>query len=279
MALVYGDVLMRVLYRIRPYESTSGSADALAAEWSQICAKSLERPSLRRFGKTIRGMVDAFDSLPLRHIPRKPRIGVVGEILVKFHPGANNDIVGTLEREGAEAVVPDLMDFFFYCAFNGIYRRQALDGSHKGAILSRLTIAGLEVFRAAQKRALKRSERFHPPASIYALATGLNGIVQLGNAAGEGWFLAAEMAELARDGADGIACVQPFACLPNHITGKGAIQEMRRRFPKTTVSAIDYDPGASEVNQLNRIKLLVAAARDKVRDPEPVSGQETREVS
>lgn len=266
MALIYGDVLMRVLYRVRPYEKEAGSADSLVAEWSRNCEKSLARPSFWRFGRTVTRMVEAFDTLPLRNIPRKPRVGVVGEILVKFHPGANNDIVRTLEREGVEVVMPDLADFLFYCAYNGIYRHSALDGSLRGALLARLAIAGMEVFRAAQTSALVTSERFHPPASIYDLASGVDGIVQLGNAAGEGWFLTAEMAELARSGVDGIACVQPFACLPNHITGKGAIQEMRRRYPHTTVSAIDYDPGASEVNQLNRLKLLVAAARDKHRD-------------
>ena len=206
-------------------------------------------------------MVRAFDALPIRG-ERRPRVGVVGEILVKFHPTANNRIVDTIEAEGAEAVVPDLADFLFYCSFGGQFRHRKLAGSLRADIASRIGIAALEAFRIAQKRALRGSNRFHPPASIYALAKGVDGIVQLGNVTGEGWFLTAEMMELIRDGVDAIACIQPFACLPNHVTGKGMIRELRRRHPEVTVSAIDYDPGASEVNQVNRLKLLLASARE-----------------
>ena len=206
-------------------------------------------------------MVKDFDTLPLRG-ERKPRVGVVGEILVKFHPTANNRIVEVIESEGAEAVVPDLTDFLLYASFGNQFRWKKLAGSARGALLSRAAIAAVEVFRIAQKRALARSVRFHPPVSIYRLARGVDGIVQLGNVTGEGWFLTAEMRELIRDGVKAIACIQPFACLPNHVTGKGMIRELRRRHPEATIAAIDYDPGASEVNQLNRLKLLLASARE-----------------
>jgi predicted nucleotide-binding protein (sugar kinase/HSP70/actin superfamily) len=261
MSLVYGDLLMRMLYRVRPYEAVAGSAQRLCEEWTARCRDSLAGAGMIRYGRTIRAMVRDFDALPVAG-RRKPRVGVVGEILVKFHPTANNGIVDLIESEGAEAVVPDLADFLLYATYGGQYRRRWLAGSMRGALLSRAAIAIMEAFRWPQKRALDRSTRFHPPSTISTLARGVNGIVQLGNVTGEGWFLTAEMVELIREGVDAIACIQPFACLPNHVTGKGMIRELRRRHPGVSVAAIDYDPGASEVNQLNRLKLLLASARE-----------------
>jgi coA-substrate-specific enzyme activase domain protein len=191
---------------------------------------------------------------------RKPRIGVVGEILVKFHPTANNDIFSTIEREGAECVVPDLADFLFYSFSNGIFRHRKLAFSKKTERNARLLVWALELFRKTIKKELKKSRRFDPPSSIYDLMRGVDDIVQLGNITGEGWFLTAEMVELIEEGVPNIACVQPFACLPNHVTGKGMIKELRTRYPDANIAAIDYDPGSSEVNQLNRLKLLLANA-------------------
>jgi predicted CoA-substrate-specific enzyme activase len=264
MALVYGDLLMRMLYRVRPYEAEKGSANRLCAEWTTRCRAALVRPRVRTYHRTIRDMVRAFDTLPILPVS-KPRVGVVGEILVKFHPAANNRIVEVLEAEGAEAVVPDLTDFLLYGFSGNLYRRTHLAGKAAAAFMSRLGIWFLELFRARMKRELSRSARFHPPVSIGELARGVDGIVQLGNVTGEGWFLTAEMVELIHGGVTSIACVQPFACLPNHVTGKGMIKELRRRHPGVNIAAIDYDPGASEVNQLNRLKLLLAGARDPLQ--------------
>ncbi len=260
-ALLYGDALMRCLYRTRPYEAGPGSADALARALSERCAQALERPSRRNFNFALRDIVSSFDRLPLRRVPRKVRIGVVGEILVKFHPEANNRIVEVIEAEGGEAVVPDLYDFLLYSASNGRFRRKRLEGAFGSGLLADAMVAALERFREPLKRALRESRLFDPPPHIDELAAGVDGILQLGNCTGEGWFLTAEMVELIRSGVDGIACLQPFACLPNHVTGKGMLKELRRRFPRVPVAAIDFDPGASEVNQLNRIKLLMAGAR------------------
>ncbi len=261
MSLVYGDLLMRMLYRVRPYETVPGSADALSAKWTAKCRRALIRPTLGIFRRTIRDMVSAFDALPIRD-GRKPRVGVVGEILVKFHPTANNRIVDVLEAEGAEAVVPDLIDFFLYGFYGNQFRRSKLAGSLASYFVSRAGIALFEFFRAPMKRALNASGRFHAPRSIYRLARSVNGIVQLGNFMGEGWLLTAEMVELIESGVRSIACIQPFACLPNHVTGKGMIKELRRRYPGANIAPIDYDPGASEVNQLNRLKLLLAGAHE-----------------
>jgi predicted CoA-substrate-specific enzyme activase len=264
MALVYGDLLMRMLYRLRPYETEPGAADRLCAQWTENCKAALARPRIRTYHRIIRQMVKAFDSLPINE-GRKLRVGVVGEILVKFHPTANNEIIRVIESEGAEAVVPDLVDFLLYSSSGNLFRRRKLAGSRRAAFLARLAINVIELFRARMKKELARSRRFDPPRSITELARGVDGIVQLGNATGEGWFLTAEMAELIDGGVQAIACIQPFACLPNHVTGKGMIRELRRRHPEVTIAAIDYDPGASEVNQLNRLKLMLASARHESR--------------
>ena len=259
MAILTGDVLMRVLYRTRPYEAVPGSANALYEKWSAYAEKQVQKASIHGYHKMLKKIIKEFDELPLKPI-KKPRVGVVGEILVKFHPTANNDIVGTIEREGAECVMPDLTDFFFYSFSTGIFRHQELAFPKKTERNARLLVWFLELYRNKMKKYLKKSHRFEAPSSIYELMEGVDDIVQLGNITGEGWFLTAEMVELIKTGAPSIACVQPFACLPNHVTGKGMIKELRRRFPGANISAIDYDPGSSEVNQLNRLKLLLSNA-------------------
>ena len=258
-ALCLGDLLMRVLYRTRPYEQEQGAANALYRRYADRIKTELKNMSVRSYRNIVRDIVHDFDTLPL--IPmEKPRIGVVGEILVKFHPTANNDIVGTIEREGAECVMPDLMDFFFYSLFDGIYYETSLESSALNRLKYHIAIRYIERYRSEMKKALNKSRRFTAPESIYNLAKGVHGVLDLGNAAGEGWFLTAEMVELIKSGVVSIACLQPFACLPNHVTGKGMIKELRRRYPDAQISAIDFDPGASEVNQLNRLKLLLANA-------------------
>ena len=258
-ALVYGDLFMRVLYRTRPYERDHGSANALYEKWNKICADAVTRGNLRDFKKNVYDIVREFDELPLLDI-RKPRVGVVGEILVKYHPTANNDIVSLLENEGAEAVVPDLMDFLFYCMYNENYKEKYFGGRRMARALSNFGIRALEYYRTHLKSALATSERFLPPKHISDLGRLAEPIVSLGNQTGEGWFLTAEMVDLIHSGAENIVCMQPFACLPNHVTGKGMIKELKRRYPLSNIVAVDYDPGASEVNQLNRIKLMLSAA-------------------
>lgn len=278
MSLAYGDLLMRMLHRTRPYERERGSAEALYQEWNAIASAQLRSLSPWGFHRTIRRMVRAFDLLPLRDV-KKPKVGVVGEILVKFHPTANNDIVGVLEREGAEAVVPDLMDFLFYSAYAGVFASRKLSAPPAGELKARALVAFLELYRVEMKRALASSRRFEPPKHIEELARGVDGIVQLGNVTGEGWFLTAEMVELIESGAASIACIQPFACLPNHVTGKGMIKELRRRYPEANIAAIDYDPGASEVNQLNRIKLMLSQAKSERKGKSPAQRQHDRNAA
>ncbi|OOM79845.1 2-hydroxyacyl-CoA dehydratase [Clostridium sp. BL-8] len=259
MSLVYGDLFMRVLYRTRPYEKVKGSANELHRKWAERVKANLINGSKKEFNKNIKEIISDFDNLPLLNI-KKPRVGVVGEILVKFHPTANNDVVGILESEGAEAVVPDLLDFFFYSAFDADFKAKYLAGSKMTRNLSNAAIIYIESYRKTMKKALENSERFSKPKHIKELANMASPILSLGNQTGEGWFLTAEMIELIESGASNIVCLQPFACLPNHVTGKGMIKALKERYPKSNIVAIDYDPGASNVNQLNRIKLMLSVA-------------------
>ena len=261
-ALVYGDVFMRVLYATRPYEKVPGSANALHKKWKKIIIRNLlkKTPASDEFNRNIRGIIHDFDNLP-RTGEKKPRVGVVGEILVKFSPLANNNIVELLEAEGAEAVMPDLMDFLLYCFYNNTFKWKYLGGKHSTVNISNAVIAVMESFRAVAVKELKRSRHFTPPSGIRETAKLARPYLSLGNQTGEGWFLTGEMMELIHSGVPNIVCVQPFGCLPNHIVGKGVIKELRAAHPESNIIAVDYDPGASEVNQLNRIKLMLATAQ------------------
>ena len=266
-AVVYGDVFMRVLYATRPYEKAPGSANALHEKWRKRCIASLSKKSasMIEFGKNIRGIVRDFDDLGRIDI-QKPKVGVVGEILVKFSPLANNHIVELLESEGAEAVVPDLMDFLMYCFYNNNFKAERLGGKRSTARLCNMGISLLEYFRKVARKELAASTHFTPPSRIWELADMAKEYVSLGNQTGEGWFLTGEMLELIHSGVKNIVCTQPFGCLPNHIVGKGVIKELRRTHQDANIIAVDYDPGASEVNQLNRIKLMLATANKNLRE-------------
>jgi predicted nucleotide-binding protein (sugar kinase/HSP70/actin superfamily) len=258
----YGDLLMQCLYRTRPYEATPGAANELFRKWMDICREQLRtKIGYRIYKRTARAIIREFDELPLTNDRSKPRVGVVGEILVKFHPTANNGIVNIIEEEGCEAVVPGLTEFFLFGISGGIWQHRELTKPLKSEIGSRITIAALDALRRPVRKALRNSKRFDPPGTIYDLARYANEILSLCNSMGEGWLLTGEMVELIHSGCPNIVCTQPFGCLPNHVTGKGVIKELRRRNPQSNIVAVDYDPGASEVNQLNRIKLMIAVAK------------------
>ena len=264
--VIYGDVFMRCLYRMRPYELEKGSADRLHEKWVKICIESLTKKGFNfgEFRKNIKGIIRDFDNLPIDENLVKPRVGIVGEILVKFLPSANNYLVELLEQEGAEAVMPDLMDFFFYSFYNSNFKTEKLGMSKKGAMISNIGIKAIEWMRKTVVKECKKSKHFDAPSDIRELAKMADDIVSIGNQTGEGWFLTAEMLELIHNGAPNIVCAQPFGCLPNHVVGKGVIKELRRKHPEANIVAVDYDPGASEVNQLNRIKLMLATANKAI---------------
>ncbi len=263
-ALQYGDLLMMCLYRTRPYEVEAGSATRLFDYWMAECKRQLERGvRLGEFRRTVNAIVEDFDTLPLAGEGTKPRVGVVGEILVKFHPTANNQIVEQIEAEGCEVVVPGLIEFFLFGIAGGIFQRE-IGKSKKSALGSRIGLAAISALRKPVRDVLRRSQRFEVQADIYELAEYASEILSLCNSMGEGWLLTAEMVELIRTGCPNIVCTQPFACLPNHVVGKSVIKELRRRYPESNIVAVDYDPGASEVNQLNRIKLMIAVAKSNL---------------
>ncbi len=261
-AVNFGDIFMRCVYRMRPYEAVPGSVEEVHQKWIQKCCDFLGRKylSFNTYKQMCREMIAEFDAIPVLDI-KKPRVGVVGEILVKFSPAANNRLVELLEHEGAEAVVPDLMDFMFYCFYNQLYKAENLGTSKKAAKISRLGIRAIQMLRKPMSDAFAASRHFIPPADIYETAKHAEEIVSLGNQTGEGWFLTGEMLELINTDTPNIVCTQPFGCLPNHVVGKGVIKELRKRHPEANIVAIDYDPGASEVNQLNRIKLMLSTAQ------------------
>ena len=264
---IFGDIFMRCVYRMRPYEKETGSVNALHRKWVKICQdflSSKKLPGYFKFRRLCRQIIEEFDAVPVTD-EKKPRVGIVGEILVKFAPMANNHLVELLEAEGAEAVVPDLLDFMLYCFYNQIYKAEYLGTKKSSASTARLAIWAIGQVRGAAASAFKKSQHFAPPASIYDLVSYAEPIVSIGNQTGEGWFLTGEMVELIHQGVNNIVCTQPFGCLPNHVVGKGVIKELRRRYPESNVVAIDYDPGASEVNQLNRIKLMLSTAQKNMK--------------
>ena len=277
--MVFGDLLMRCLYRTRPYEKEKGSANALYEKWNKICIDNIiGKRGHMGYGKICRGIVKEFDELPLVDGLKKPRVGVVGEILVKYMPLANNHLVELLEIEGAEAVVPDMLDFFSYCIYNAEYKHKYLGFGKKSEIISKLGVRGIELVRAPAKAALKKSKRFGEPIRVDKIAKETKPFLSVGNQYGEGWFLAGEMIELIGEGVTNIVCIQPFGCLPNHVVGKGVIKRIRTSYPEANIVAVDYDPGASEVNQLNRIKLMLSVAKKKLEKgslaQNDVSGEE-----
>ena len=268
-AIVYGDLFMRCLYRVRPYERVPGSANALYEKWREVCIDSLtSKRSAHRYHSLCGEIVRAFDEFPIDESLRKPRVGVVGEILVKYMPLANNHLVDLLESEGAEAVVPDLMDFLNYCVYNNDYRHKYLGKSWTASAAAIIGVDAIRTLRMPAIKALEHSRRFEPPMEIDRIAALAKPFLSIGNQYGEGWFLTGEMVELLNSGTPNIVCIQPFACLPNHVVGKGVIKALHKEYPWANIAAVDYDPGASEVNQLNRIKLMLSAARKRMEAEE-----------
>lgn len=264
---VFGDILMKCVYRMRPYELEEGIVNRKHKIWEQrvISFLSGDGMSHNHFKHMCREMIHEFDTIPVSDV-RKPRVGIVGEILVKFLPAANNHLAELLESEGAEAVVPDLIDFISYCFYNQNFKVENLGFQKKKATMGNWGVKGIDWVRSAADEAFRQSRHFTPSADIYKLANMASPIVSPGNQTGEGWFLTGEMLELIHADVPNIVCIQPFGCLPNHIVGKGVIKQIRRTYHQANIVAIDYDPGASEVNQLNRIKLMLSTAQKNLEE-------------
>ena len=265
-ALLYGDLIMQLLYRVRPYEAEAGSADALYDRMMAEAKGVLLSASRRSFYALCLRTVDAFEALPLVNDRSKPRVGVVGEILVKFHPTANNQVVRVIEQEGCEANVPGLVDFFLFGMTNAINMKDELGTKATSRFTHKAGIKLIEGFREPINKMLEASTRFEPYPSVWELAEKAGQVLSLCNTMGEGWLLTAEMCDLIETGTPNIVCCSPFACLPNHVVGKAVIKRLREMHPESNIVAVDYDPGASEVNQLNRIKLMISVAKENYRN-------------
>ncbi|MEI6101788.1 MAG: 2-hydroxyglutaryl-CoA dehydratase, partial [Eubacteriales bacterium] len=266
MAVLFGDLLMNVLLRTRPYEIEKGAANALYMEWVKKCSPIIRRGKKSEFKAAIRQIVAEFEALPINDV-LKPKVGIVGEILVKFHPVANNFAAETIEAEGGECIIPGLMDFGLYSFYNTKFSHTHLGASGLMDFGGRIGIAVIESYRKNLTKVLAASHRFYTPQHIDDIAKRAESVLSVGNCTGEGWLLTAEMLELIEMGAPNIICVQPFACLPNHVMGKGMIKEIRRQHPQANIIPVDYDPGASEVNQINRIKLMIYSAFENLNNP------------
>ncbi len=262
MAVAYGDLLMKLLYAIRPYEVNKGESEALYEKWNKKCAEGVARGSLREYRKNVKEIVNEFNSIKVK-LKDLPKVGIVGEILIKYHAFGNDHLVDKLEKEGAEVASPELMGFVKYCAINGLIKAKLLKTSGGFyTYLCKKALDLLKIYEGPVDKALEGT-RFRKTTNIYKLADNVDGILSTGNQTGEGWFLTGEMVEFIKEGVTNIVCVQPFACLPNHIVGKSVIKKIRELYPESNIVAIDYDPGASHTNQVNRIKLMLTIAKEK----------------
>lgn len=265
MAMIYGDALQQVLYRTRPYEKVKGTAEKLFKKWQDKCTHDLMKADVSTFKKNIRSMISEFDHIDMSE-EKKPRIGLVGEIYVKFHPIANNHIVRMIEEEGGEIIVSGLADFFLYGLLDNQFRHKYLSGSWLSSFASKSMVKLLNWYRKPYCEAVAKSRHFDPISSIYDIADEAKHYLSLGHEAGEGWFLTGDMIDLIKRGAKNIVCLQPWACLPNHVTGKGMIKTLKAAFPEVNIVAIDYDPSASSVNQTNRLKLMLTTTFEGIRE-------------
>ncbi len=264
-AVLYGDMLDKLTLRTRPYELNKGETDEKAAKWGRICRNSMISLSNKVFKQNIYGMVDDFSRIPISS-ELKPRVGMVGEILIKYHPDANNQTTQVIEAEGGEAVPTELINFVLYCLYDDLPFSRHLSSGFFKALKNWLMIQWIERKRNILRKAISRYPRYGHIPTIHELANGCREVISLGHQGGEGWLLTAEMLEMLKTDVPNILCMQPFACLPNHITGKGVIRELTRRFPLANIAPVDYDPGASEVNQLNRIKLMMTVAKQNLQN-------------
>ena len=263
--VVYGDLLQKMLTKNRAYEKNKGETEALFNKWMDKCKKLLEKSSNKEFKQSFYDIVNDFEKIELDTSKPKPRVGIVGEVLIKYHPFGNNYVADLLEKEGAEVILPDFMGFVKFMATHKITFNKLLNTNKTSSKIMKVAINLIDILEKDLKIALANSKKgYLPPCDIWHLESKVKDVLSIGNQTGEGWFLTAEMIEYIEHGIPNIVCVQPFACLPNHVVGKGVIKTIRSMYPDANISPVDYDPGASETNQANRIKLLMTVAKDNL---------------
>lgn len=265
-SVVYADLLQKMLTKNRAYEINNGETKKLFDIWLDKCKKLVVKSSMKDFKSSIYEMVEDFEKIELDKTLIKPKVGIVGEVLIKYHPFGNNYVAEKLEEEGAEVILPDFMGFVKFIATHKITFNQLIKTDKTKAKLFKAAIKLIDILEKDSVIALSNSKKeYLLPCNIWELEDKVKNILSIGNQTGEGWFLTAEMIEYIEHGIPNIVCVQPFACLPNHVVGKGVIKTIREKYPEANISPIDYDPGASETNQTNRIKLLMTVAKDNLK--------------
>ena len=264
--VLYGDLLQKMLTKNRAYEKNKGETQALFDKWMEKCKEILKNGNSKEFKQSIYDIVNDFEKIELDTSIEKPKVGIVGEVLIKYHPFGNNFVADLLEKDGAEVVLPDFMGFIKFMATHKVTFNSLLRTNPIVAKISKAAISLIDILEKDSKEALGKSKKdYLPPCNIWHLENTVKDILSIGNQTGEGWFLTAEMIEYIEHGIPNIICVQPFACLPNHVVGKGVIKTIREKYPNANISPVDYDPGASESNQTNRIKLLMTVAKDNLK--------------
>jgi predicted nucleotide-binding protein (sugar kinase/HSP70/actin superfamily) len=266
-AVVYGDLMQKVLYKNRAYEKNKGESQALYELWMERIKDLIRNGNYKQFKQSMYDIVRDFEKIEWVPDLKKPKVGVVGEILIKYHPFGNNFVINKLEEEGAEVVMPDFMGFCYFMVTHKITFNTLIKTNKSLAYVFKVVIKLLDILVRDYKKALAESRKnYMPLADIWELEDSVKDILSIGNQTGEGWFLTAEMIEYIHNDVPNIICVQPFACLPNHVVGKGVIKSIREKYPEANISPVDYDPGASETNQTNRIKLLMTVAKDNLEN-------------
>ncbi len=267
--VIYGDLLQKMLTKNRAYEVNKGETQKLFDNWMEKCKKLLQKSSNKEFKQSIYDIVNDFEKIELDTTTQKPRVGIVGEVLIKYHPFGNNYVANLLEQEGAEVILPDFMGFVKFMATHKITFNNLLNTNKTSSKLMKVAIKLIDLLEKDVKIALANSKKgYLQPCDIWHLEDKVKDVLSIGNQTGEGWFLTAEMIEYIENDIPNIVCVQPFACLPNHVVGKGVIKTIRSIYPDANISPVDYDPGASETNQTNRIKLLMTVAKDNLKEKE-----------
>lgn len=265
-ATIYGDLLQKLLHKNKAYEINEGETEKLYYTWLEKCKKLAVKSTVKEFNQSLYEIVNDFEKIEIDTSKEKPKVGIVGEILIKYHPFGNNYCIDLLEKEGAEVIMPDLMGFVKYIIINSIIKAKILKNGTFNAKIYKLALNIVNKMEKDYKQALENSSKgYLPPCNIEELAEMVKDILSTGNQTGEGWILTAEMLEFMKHGIQNIVCLQPFACLPNHVVGKGVIKTIRNKYPEANIAPIDYDPGASQSNQTNRIKLLLTIAKDNIK--------------
>lgn len=269
-AMTYGDFLMYVYNKTRSYELQPQGAKKLLDFWISQLQKQIDLNkglSLRQIKKNLKAIAYSFDELPLNLEHAKPKVGVVGEIYIKYAPLGNNHLEDFLVNEGAEVMVPGLYGFILYCLYNSIYDQKIYGGKISKVLGVKFIISYLHRREKAMIQALKPT-KITPMKYFFETKDMSEGVISHGTKMGEGWLLTAEMMELVEIGYKNIVCAQPFGCLPNHICGKGVMKKIKELHPDANIVAIDYDPSATKVNQENRIKLMLAIAKEEISKDE-----------